>query len=230
MSPARQELSTPSYDDCATFGWRPDEKESQMQTLAGRAAFVTGGARATAAEITSEGGTAGAVRFDVTSRADRVNTMTEHFARLGSDLNMLVNVAGIDRPGYLVDLDEDAYEQAQWGIPADRMMEPTDVAAEIVHALSRPKTVVGQNLIFTPRVEYFRHMTTSADPGSPSTPDPAIPDSEQTGATHHKGEPPGDGSALVDDVAQQAQTGISSTDADEHAGTQAPASEGHPLA
>ena len=28
-------------------------------------------------------------------------------------------------------------------------------AAEIVHALRRPRGVLGQNLIFTPRVEYF---------------------------------------------------------------------------
>ena len=160
-------------------------------------------------------------------------------------MNILVNVAGIDRPGYLVDVDEDAYSQVfavnchgpvflmkeffnqflsrhtdgpeaeifnvisisavtvgsgavaynsskaaftkateifqtevrefghpcriqgimpaamdtpmmeQWGIPKERMMEPSDVAAEIVHALRRPSTVVGQNLIFTPRVEYF---------------------------------------------------------------------------
>lgn len=43
-----------------------------------------------------------------------------------------------------------------------------------------------------------------------------------------KGEPPGGGSSLNDDIAQEVQTGISSPDADEHAGSQAPASEGQP--
>jgi hypothetical protein len=43
----------------------------------------------------------------------------------------------------------------QWGIPPERMMDPGDVAAEIVHGLRRPTTVLGQNLIFTPRVENF---------------------------------------------------------------------------
>lgn len=35
------------------------------------------------------------------------------------------------------------------------MMDPADVADEIVHSLRRPPTVLGQNLIVTPRVEYF---------------------------------------------------------------------------
>jgi NAD(P)-dependent dehydrogenase (short-subunit alcohol dehydrogenase family) len=245
-----------------------------MQTsLNGRVAFVTGGASGlghatclalaeegahvvaadinaagaeeTAEVITHRGGTAESLRFDVTSTQDRVGAMADLSERFGSDLNILVNVAGIDRPGYLVDVDEDAYSQVfavnchgpvflmkefvnqflsrhtdgpeaeifnvisisavtvgsgavaynsskaaftkateifqtevrefghpcriqgimpaamdtpmmeQWGIPKERMMEPSDVAAEIVHALRRPSTVVGQNLIFTPRVENY---------------------------------------------------------------------------
>jgi NAD(P)-dependent dehydrogenase (short-subunit alcohol dehydrogenase family) len=244
-----------------------------MQTLTGRIAFVTGGAsglgratclalaeegvhvvvadidapgaEATAAVITERGGTAESRTFDVTRTADRTGAMDELFARFGSDLNILVNVAGIDRPGYLVDVDEDAYAQVfavnchgpvflmqqffnhfaavhtdgpeaeifnvlsisavtvgsgavaynsskaaftkateifqtevrefahpcriqgimpaamdtpmmeQWGIPQDRMMDPADVAAEIVHGLRRPSTTLGQNLIFTPRVENY---------------------------------------------------------------------------
>lgn len=43
----------------------------------------------------------------------------------------------------------------QWKIPAERMTDPSEVAAEIVHALSRQRGVLGQNLIFTPRPEYF---------------------------------------------------------------------------
>jgi len=244
-----------------------------QNTLHGRVAFVTGGASGlgratcealaeegvhviaadvnasgaeqTADVITHRGGTAEALHFDVTSSSQRVEAMTALFDKFGSDLNILVNVAGIDRPGYLVDVDEDAYQQVfavnchgpvflmkeffnrfaaahtdgpeaeifnvisisavtvgsgavaynsskaafakateifqtevrefghpcriqgimpaamdtpmmeQWGIPTDRMMDPGDVAAEIVHGLRRPASVLGQNLIFTPRVEYF---------------------------------------------------------------------------
>jgi NAD(P)-dependent dehydrogenase (short-subunit alcohol dehydrogenase family) len=243
------------------------------QDLHGRVAFVTGGAsglgratclalaeegvhlivadvnatgaEATAEVITQRGGTAESRTFDVTRGEDRVTAMDELFARFGTDLDILVNVAGIDRPGYLVDVDEEAYHHVfavnchgpvflmkeffnrfaaahtdgpeaeifnvlsisaitvgsgavaynsskaafakateifqtevrefghpcriqgimpaamdtpmmeQWGIPQERMMAPEDVAAEIVHGLRRPASVLGQNLIFTPRVEYF---------------------------------------------------------------------------
>jgi hypothetical protein len=42
------------------------------------------------------------------------------------------------------------------------------------------------------------------------------------------GGPPSGGQELGDDIAQEAQTGISSPDADEHQGEEAPASEGRP--
>jgi NAD(P)-dependent dehydrogenase (short-subunit alcohol dehydrogenase family) len=242
-------------------------------TLSGRIAFVTGGAsglgratclalavegvhvvvadidaagaEATVDVIADRGGIAEVREFDVTRPVDRIAALDDLFGRYGEDLNILVNVAGIDRPGYLVDVDEDDYLQvfavnchgpvflmqaffqrfaaahaqgpqaeifnvlsisavtvgsgavaynsskaaftkateifqtevrefghpcriqaimpaamdtpmmAQWGIPAERMMDPADVAAEIVHGLRRPTSVLGQNLIFTPRVEYF---------------------------------------------------------------------------
>lgn len=244
-----------------------------MPALQGRVAFVTGGAsglgratcvalaaagvhavaadidlagaEATAASIRESGGSAEAYDFDVTDGSRRVAAMTDLFGRFGATFDILVNVAGIDRPGYLVDVDETAYAQVfavnchgpvflmkeflngylavragngeaeifnvlsisavtvgsgavaynsskaaftkateifqtevrefshpcriqgimpaamdtpmmeQWGIPKERMMEPADVAAEIVHALSRPAGVLGQNLIFTPRVENY---------------------------------------------------------------------------
>ena len=73
---------------------------------------------------------------------------------------------------------------------------------------------------------------TASEPTAPEAtgPEPTAP--EPTGATDHKGEPPGgesgpsDGSSWNEHIAQQAATGISSPDADEHAGTEAPASEG----
>lgn len=47
-----------------------------------------------------------------------------------------------------------------------------------------------------------------------------------TGATADKGSTPGDDSAWADDISEQAATGISSPDADQRAGSAAPASEG----
>ncbi|WP_375423655.1 SDR family NAD(P)-dependent oxidoreductase [uncultured Friedmanniella sp.] len=244
-----------------------------MPAVQGRVAFVTGGAsglgRATCAALAAAGahvvvadidpagaeatltqvqasGGSGEVRpFDVTDAGHRAAAMAELFAAHGEDFDILVNVAGIDRPGYLVDVDEAAYAQVfavnchgpvflmkeflngylevhggereaeifnvlsisavtvgsgavaynsskaaftkateifqtevrefshpcriqgimpaamdtpmmeQWHIPAERMMQPDDVAAEILHALQRPRTVVGQNLIFTPRPENY---------------------------------------------------------------------------
>ena len=244
-----------------------------MPALDGRVALVTGGAsglgratcaalaaagahavagdidvasaEATVAAITRTGGSAEAVALDVTDAAQRVSVVADLFARHGERFDVLVNVAGIDRPGYLTDVDEAAYAQVfavnchgpvflmkeflngylavrsgtgeaevfnvisisaitvgsgavaynsskaaftkateifqtevrefshpcriqgimpaamdtpmmeQWGIPKERMMDPADVAVEIVHALQRPSTVTGQNLIFTPRPEVF---------------------------------------------------------------------------
>ncbi|SDT26352.1 NAD(P)-dependent dehydrogenase, short-chain alcohol dehydrogenase family [Friedmanniella luteola] len=203
------------------------------------------GAQVTVEAVTSAGGSAEAVRLDVTVADDRTGVVGSLFERHGARFDILVNVAGIDRPGYLTDVDESAYSQVfavnchgpvflmqaflngylgvrtedteaeifnvisisavtvgsgavaynsskaafakateifqtevrefshpcriqgimpaamdtpmmeQWKIPAERMMDPSEVAAEIVHALGRPRGVLGQNLIFTPRVEYF---------------------------------------------------------------------------
>jgi hypothetical protein len=44
---------------------------------------------------------------------------------------------------------------AQWGIPAERMMDPVEIASEILHCLRRSRGVYGQNLIVTPRSENY---------------------------------------------------------------------------
>ena len=205
----------------------------------------TAGAETTASTIRDSGGSAEVRPFDVTNGGHRVSAMADLFAAHGESFDILVNVAGIDRPGYLTDVDEAAYAQVfavnchgpvflmkeflngylavhsgdreaeifnvlsisavtvgsgavaynsskaaftkateifqtevrefahpcriqgimpaamdtpmmeQWKIPAERMMQAGDVAAEIVHALQRPRSVVGQNLIFTPRPENY---------------------------------------------------------------------------
>jgi NAD(P)-dependent dehydrogenase (short-subunit alcohol dehydrogenase family) len=207
------------------------------------------GAAETSAMIASAGGTAETAAFDVTADGDRRTTTAGLFERFGRRFAILVNVAGIDRPGYLTDVDQTAYEQvfavnchgpvflmkeflngflasevdselgdveaeivniisisavtvgsgavaynsskaafakateifqtevrefghpcriqglmpaamdtpmmAQWGIPAERMMDPAEIAAEIMHCLLRSRGVYGQNLIVTPRVENY---------------------------------------------------------------------------
>ena len=55
--------------------------------------------------------------------------------------------------------------------------------------------------------------------------EPAAGSSSAAGSGQ-KGGPPGAGAELADQVAEQAQTGISSPDVDERAGQEAPASEG----
>lgn len=58
-------------------------------------------------------------------------------------------------------------------------------------------------------------------------PTPDLPD-EPTDGDPSPGGAPGGGVELADDIAQEGQTGISSPDASDHAGKEAPASEGDP--
>lgn len=69
------------------------------------------GAQETAATITERSGTAEARRFDVTASSDRRDTIDDLDGRFRQAFNILVNVAGIDRPGYVDDLDEDEFLQ-----------------------------------------------------------------------------------------------------------------------
>ena len=238
--------------------------------LAGRSAFVTGAAsglgRATALalgeagahvivadidgagagrtvdEITTKGGAATAEVFDITDDAGRRAAVARAFDTHGDAFDILVNVAGIDLPGYANDIGLADFERVmavnvtaptfliseymkvvkdrpagsmsevvniislsaitvgsgaaayngskaafakvtecfqreilefgwpcriqgimpaamdtpmmeRWGIPAERMMPPSDVAAEVLHCLRRPVTAYGQNLVVVPRRE-----------------------------------------------------------------------------
>ena len=67
------------------------------------------GAEATVAAITQSGGSAEAVALDVTDAAQRVSVVADLFARHGERFDVLVNVAGIDRLGYLYDVVDVAY-------------------------------------------------------------------------------------------------------------------------
>ena len=238
--------------------------------LAGRTAFVTGaasglgratalalgevgahvivadidgpGAARTVEEITTKGGAASAEVLDITDDAARREAVGRVFEAHGDAFDILVNVAGIDLPGYANDIGVADFERVmavnvtaptflisefvktvkdrpaehmsevvniislsaitvgsgaaayngskaafakvtecfqreilefgwpcrvqgimpaamdtpmmeRWGIPAERMMPPSDVAAEVLHCLRRPVTAYGQNLVVVPRRE-----------------------------------------------------------------------------
>jgi NAD(P)-dependent dehydrogenase (short-subunit alcohol dehydrogenase family) len=111
------------------------------EPLAGRVALVTGGAsglgRATCVAladaaahvaiadidaagseetrrlVTDRGGSAQVVALDVTDDADRRGVVAGLFDEHGDAFDILVNVAGIDRPGYITDIDLADYRQVQ---------------------------------------------------------------------------------------------------------------------
>lgn len=65
----------------------------------------TTGAEVTAKDVVAAGGTAEVVELDVTDDAARRRVVADLFDRHGERFDLLVNVAGIDRPGYVTDID-----------------------------------------------------------------------------------------------------------------------------
>jgi NAD(P)-dependent dehydrogenase (short-subunit alcohol dehydrogenase family) len=66
------------------------------------------GARETTRTIETSGGRARPIAFDVTDPDDRRHTVNELFDEFGERFTLLVNVAGLDRPGYFANLHDGA--------------------------------------------------------------------------------------------------------------------------
>jgi NAD(P)-dependent dehydrogenase (short-subunit alcohol dehydrogenase family) len=73
----------------------------------------TDGSEQTRSTITDSGGSAEVVALDVTDDGSRRSVVAGLFDRHGDAFDVLVNVAGIDRPGYVTDIDLADYRQVQ---------------------------------------------------------------------------------------------------------------------
>ncbi|MGY1803706.1 SDR family NAD(P)-dependent oxidoreductase [Blastococcus sp. SYSU D00922] len=71
------------------------------------------GSEETRSRVTEAGGSAEVVPLDVTDDASRRDVVAQLFDRHGDAFDVLVNVAGIDRPGYITDIDLDDYRRVQ---------------------------------------------------------------------------------------------------------------------
>jgi NAD(P)-dependent dehydrogenase (short-subunit alcohol dehydrogenase family) len=71
------------------------------------------GSEETRARITDAGGSADVVPLDVTDDGSRREVVAQLFDRHGDAFDVLVNVAGIDRPGYITDIDPADYRRVQ---------------------------------------------------------------------------------------------------------------------
>ena len=72
-----------------------------------------GGAKGTAELVADAGGSAEVVALDVTDDASRRAVVAQLFDAHGDAFDILANVAGIDRPGYITDIDLADYQRVQ---------------------------------------------------------------------------------------------------------------------
>src|SRR4051794_32136804 len=73
------------------------------------------GSEQTRSLVTDAGGSADVVGLDVTDDESRRSVVAGLFDRHGDAFDILVNVAGIDRPGYITDIDLADYRRGEGG-------------------------------------------------------------------------------------------------------------------
>lgn len=71
------------------------------------------GSEQTRSQLSSSGGSGEVIALDVTDDASRREAVAELFEAHGDAFDILVNVAGIDRPGYITDIDLADYRRVQ---------------------------------------------------------------------------------------------------------------------
>lgn len=71
------------------------------------------GSEQTRSRVAEAGGSAEVVALDVTDDASRRDVVARLFDAHGDAFDVLVNVAGIDRPGYITDIDLEDYRRVQ---------------------------------------------------------------------------------------------------------------------
>jgi NAD(P)-dependent dehydrogenase (short-subunit alcohol dehydrogenase family) len=116
------------------------------------------GSQETRSLVTGAGGSADVVALDVTDDADRCGVVADLFDRHGDAFDILVNVAGIDRPGYITDIDLADYRRVQAVncegpifLTSEFMKRvqhlPEDRTADVVHIVSLSAITAGSGAI-----------------------------------------------------------------------------------
>jgi NAD(P)-dependent dehydrogenase (short-subunit alcohol dehydrogenase family) len=116
------------------------------------------GGEETCQRIAAGSGSAEFVRLDVTDDESRRSAVADLFDRHGDAFDILVNVAGIDRPGYITDIDLADYRQVQAVncegpifLTSEFMKRvqhlPEDRTADVVHIVSLSAITSGSGAI-----------------------------------------------------------------------------------
>jgi NAD(P)-dependent dehydrogenase (short-subunit alcohol dehydrogenase family) len=116
------------------------------------------GSEETRSQVADAGGLAEVVALDVTDDASRRRVVAKLFDRHGDAFDILVNVAGIDRPGYITDIDLADYRRVQAVncegpvfLTSEFMKRVQDLpegrTADVVHVLSLSAITSGSGAI-----------------------------------------------------------------------------------
>ena len=116
------------------------------------------GSKGTAELVADAGGSAEVVALDVTDDASRRSVVQQLFDAHGDAFDILANVAGIDRPGYVTDIDLADYQRVQAVncegpvfLTSEFMKRvqhlPADRTADVVHIVSLSAITSGSGAI-----------------------------------------------------------------------------------